>query len=84
MGNAAFHSGYLYPHLAPAVPLLVDLVATDGVSECKARANAAGALGNLIRHGFGLQDVLVRKLVFVCGTRTAFALISRVLLVALR
>ena len=47
VGNAAFHSSELYPHLAPSVPLLV---AALGDSDEKTRANAAGALGNLVRN----------------------------------
>ncbi|CAM9140259.1 unnamed protein product, partial [Discosporangium mesarthrocarpum] len=48
VGNAAFHSDSLYPHLAPVVPALVTAL---GDLEEKTRANAAGALGNLVRNG---------------------------------
>ena len=52
VGNAAFHSDALYASLADAVgPLIVAL----GDSEEKTRANAAGALGNLVRNGGALS-----------------------------
>jgi len=47
VGNAAYHSDYLYEFLASAVPVLVDLLSDR---EKKTRANAAGALGNLVRN----------------------------------
>lgn len=57
VGNAAFHSAALYPHLGPSVkPLAVALQDQDE----KTRANAAGAIGNLIRNGGALCEVMVR------------------------
>ncbi|KAG5188420.1 armadillo-type protein, partial [Tribonema minus] len=57
VGNAAFHSRALYPLLAPATaPLVTALSATDP----KTRANAAGALGNLVRNGGALCGALSR------------------------
>ncbi|WIA21240.1 hypothetical protein OEZ85_000481 [Tetradesmus obliquus] len=47
IGNAAFHNASLYEALAPAVGPLVVLLRDD---EEKTRANAAGALGNLVRN----------------------------------
>ncbi|WIA41543.1 hypothetical protein OEZ86_008912 [Tetradesmus obliquus] len=47
IGNAAFHNASLYEALAPAVGPLVALLRDD---EEKTRANAAGALGNLVRN----------------------------------
>lgn len=47
VGNAGFHNSKLYEHLRPCVPLLVDLLNDE---EEKTRANAAGALGNLVRN----------------------------------
>lgn len=47
VGNAAFHSALLYAHLAPAIGPLVDLLSDQ---DEKTRANAAGALGNLVRN----------------------------------
>ena len=47
LGNAAFHSSDLYGALEPGAPPLCACLAND--SDEKARANAAGALGNL--HG---------------------------------
>jgi fused-like protein len=56
VGNAAFHSAVLYPHLADSVPLLVS--ALHDADE-KTRANAAGALGNLVRNSSELCALLV-------------------------
>ena len=56
MGNAAFHSALLYPHLAPAIGPLVDLLSD---SEEKTRANAAGALGNLVRNSSELCGQMI-------------------------
>lgn len=47
VGNCAFHSDLLYPGLAPAVPRLLRLLDDD---DEKTRANAAGAIGNLVRN----------------------------------
>lgn len=58
VGNAAFHSDALYARLAPAVAPLV--AALDDPEE-KTRANAAGALGNLVRNGGSLSADLARR-----------------------
>ena len=42
-----FHNASLYPALRPAVPPLVGLLRDE---EDRTRANAAGALGNLVRN----------------------------------
>lgn len=56
VGNACFHNASLYPLLTPAVaPLLALLQDT----EPKTRANAAGALGNLVRNSGALCRALV-------------------------
>lgn len=57
IGNAAYHSDSLYPALSPAVPLLVDLL-TDSVA--RTRANAAGALGNMVRHSPLLYQQIIK------------------------
>lgn len=58
VGNAAFHSNTLYAHLAPAVaPLVMAL----GDPNERTRANAAGALGNLVRNGGSLSGDLARQ-----------------------
>lgn len=57
VGNAAFHSNALYACLAPAV---APLVAALNDPEEKTRANAAGALGNLVRNGGALSGDLSR------------------------
>lgn len=47
IGNAGFHNASLYEELRPAVPALVVLLKDE---EDRTRANAAGALGNLLRN----------------------------------
>ncbi|CCW66844.1 unnamed protein product [Phytomonas sp. Hart1] len=48
VGNAAFHSDYLYEQLKPTIPNLIKLLSC---SDRKTRQNAAGVLCNLIRNG---------------------------------
>ena len=57
VGNAAFHSARLYPELEKAIPFLVYVLEND--LEHKTRANAAGALGNLVRNSDELCIALV-------------------------
>ena len=57
IGNAGFHSDALYPELRVAVPPLVRLL---GDEEDKTRANAAAALGNLVRNSAALCGDLIR------------------------
>jgi hypothetical protein len=57
IGNAGFHDAMLYEALRPAVPPLVSLLVSD--EEDRTRANAAGALGNLVRN----SNVLCRELI---------------------
>jgi hypothetical protein len=55
VGNAAFHSAELYPLLSRSIePLTVSLRDDDD----KTRANAAGAIGNLIRNGGELSQLM--------------------------
>ena len=67
VGNSAFHSRALYPLLAASVePLTAALSSEDE----KTRANAAGALGNLVRNGNELCKSIVdsgaiRKLILM-------------------
>ena len=68
VGNAAFHSAELYPYLTDSIPAL--LSALDDIEE-KTRANAAGALGNLVRNGSKLATELCRfgvvdRLIVMC------------------
>ena len=51
LGNAAFHSSTLYPSLRPAISGLLNCLVSD--MDEKTQANAAGALGNLMRNGGG-------------------------------
>jgi len=57
IGNAAFHTDLLYEALRPAIPFLVHLLSND--LEEKTRANAAGALGNLVRNSNSLHADLL-------------------------
>jgi fused-like protein len=66
LGNAGFHSAALYEALRPAVRPLVALLQDE---EDKTRANAAGALGNLVRNSSQLCGELIevcRPCVYVC------------------
>lgn len=58
IGNAGFHSDALYHGLRPAVPLLVELLHDE---EDKTRANAAGALGNLVRNSGYLVPSMIES-----------------------
>ena len=58
VGNAAFHSDALYPELRGAIPALIDALCYDKMH--KTRANAAGALGNLVRNSPMLCAALVK------------------------
>ena len=60
VGNAAFHSNELYGSLVESVEVLRD--AMNDHDE-KTRANAAGALGNLIRNGGKLAPVMAEQMV---------------------
>lgn len=56
VGNAGFHSSMLYPELRCAIAPLVALLGDD---DHKTRANAAGALGNLVRNSSELVSALI-------------------------
>eukprot|EP00928_Gymnodinium_smaydae_P027090 TRINITY_DN21068_c0_g1_i1.p1 TRINITY_DN21068_c0_g1~~TRINITY_DN21068_c0_g1_i1.p1 ORF type:complete len:1428 (+),score=315.60 TRINITY_DN21068_c0_g1_i1:146-4429(+) len=71
VGNSAFHSELLYRDLAPAIPQLQSLLADE---DEKTRANAAGAIGNLVRNSSELcslmiQDNALRGLLAVVSSR---------------
>lgn len=57
VGNAAFHSNQLYPILAQSILPLG--VAMESETDEKTRANAAGAIGNLVRNGGELAREMV-------------------------
>lgn len=57
IGNAGFHSNFLYKDLTPAVKVLVNLLNDD---EDRTRANASGALGNLVRNSSDLVPEMLR------------------------
>lgn len=61
---AGFHNASLYPALRPAVPPLVALLRDE---EDRTRANAAGALGNLVRNsGMLCHDIMAAGALQVC------------------
>jgi hypothetical protein len=71
VGNAAFHSAMLYPHLAASMPLLQRLLEDQ---DEKTRANAAGAIGNLVRNSdflcaMAIQDGALAGLVRLVRSR---------------
>lgn len=55
LGNAAFYSDVLYRHLISSVPFLKSCL---GDEDGKSRANAAGAIGNLVRNSGYLESTL--------------------------
>mmetsp|Transcript_41800 Transcript_41800/g.97956 ORF Transcript_41800/g.97956 Transcript_41800/m.97956 type:complete len:1409 (+) Transcript_41800:131-4357(+) len=57
IGNSAFHADTLYADLSPAIPLLLDLLQDN---DEKTRANAAGALGNLVRNSAVLCPEMIQ------------------------
>ena len=58
VGNAAFHCEELYPFLHCSIPLLAS--ASEYEPDEKTRANAAGAIGNLVRNGGILASEMAR------------------------
>ncbi|GAB2249639.1 hypothetical protein Droror1_Dr00012998 [Drosera rotundifolia] len=59
IGNAAFHSDVLHDELKRAIPQLVNVLLSP--QEDKTKANAAGALSNLVRNSSRLCEDLVAK-----------------------
>lgn len=57
LGNSAFHSDLLYRDLAPSIPLLRRLLEDE---DEKTRANAAGAIGNLVRNSADLCSATIQ------------------------
>ncbi|GAB4815111.1 hypothetical protein N2152v2_002157 [Parachlorella kessleri] len=70
IGNAGFHNASLYEALRPSVPPLVDLL-RDG--EDRTRANAAGALGNLVRN----SPLLCRDIVAAGALQAMLEVVER-------
>ena len=68
IGNAGFHNPNLYDALRPAVGPLVVLLSDE---EEKTRANAAGALGNLVRNSGQLCSEIVKVSATWCGCKPA-------------
>ena len=59
VGNAAYHSDYLYDQLKRCIPHLTTLLLGD--EEEKTKANAAGALSNLVRNSSKLCEEIISK-----------------------
>jgi hypothetical protein len=59
VGNAAYHNDHLYDQLQRCIPHLTNLLLGD--EEDKTKANAAGALSNLVRNSSRLCDDIISK-----------------------
>ncbi|KAH9690256.1 serine/threonine-protein kinase TIO [Citrus sinensis] len=59
IGNAAYHNDVLYEELRRSIPLLANILISD--EEDKTKANAAGALSNLVRNSSKLCEDIVSK-----------------------
>lgn len=59
VGNAAYHNDYLYEQLRRSIPHLKNLLL--GEEEDKTKANAAGALSNLVRNSSRLCEDIISK-----------------------
>lgn len=59
IGNAAYHNDVLYEELRRSIPLLANLLLSS--EEDKTKANAAGALSNLVRNSNKLCEDIVSK-----------------------
>lgn len=59
VGNAAYHDDRLYDQLQRCIPHLTRLLLED--EEDKTKANAAGALSNLVRNSSQLCDDIISK-----------------------
>lgn len=59
VGNAAYHDDRLYDQLQRCIPHLTRLLLED--EEDKTKANAAGALSNLVRNSSRLCEDIISK-----------------------
>lgn len=59
IGNAAYHDDTLYEELRRSIPQLANLLLS--AEEDKTKANAAGALSNLVRNSSKLCEDIVSK-----------------------
>lgn len=65
IGNAAYHDDTLYGELRRSIPQLANLLVSS--EEDKTKANAAGALSNLVRNSNMLcEDIVSRGAMQVC------------------
>jgi fused-like protein len=58
VGNSAFHSSFLYTYLSSSISFLSQALSD---SDEKTRANAVGAIGNLVRNGGELCEALCQS-----------------------
>ncbi|GFZ04399.1 kinase family with ARM repeat domain-containing protein [Actinidia rufa] len=66
LGNAAYHNDLLYEELRRSIPQLANLLLS--AEEDKTKANAAGALSNLVRNSNKLcADIVSKGALQVCG-----------------
>lgn len=66
IGNAAYHNDNLYEELKRSIPQLANLLLS--AEEDKTKANAAGALSNLVRNSNKLcEDIVSEGALQVCG-----------------
>lgn len=66
IGNAAYHNDTLYEELKRSIPQLANLLLS--AEEDKTKANAAGALSNLVRNSNRLcEDIISKGAMQVCG-----------------
>lgn len=70
IGNAAYHNDMLYEELRRSIPKLANLLLSS--EEDKTKANAAGALSNLIRNSNKLCEDIVSKGAMQVGGHSAF------------
>lgn len=65
IGNAAYHNDMLYEELRRSIPQLANLLLM--AEEDKTKANAAGALSNLVRNSDKLcEDIVSKGAIQVC------------------
>lgn len=65
VGNAAYHNDVLYEKLRRSIPQLAKLLLS--AEEDKTKANAAGALSNLVRNSSVLcEDIISQGAMQVC------------------
>ena len=73
IGNAAYHNDLLYEELRRSIPQLAKVLVS--AEEDKTKANAAGALSNLVRNSNKLcEDIVTKGAMQVCKHALILAL----------